>query len=162
MYTIHFGLESLHFSDEVVFRSFCRNFCEVEAAGGLVRDEKGCALMIRRNGLWDLPKGHRERGEEMLSTALREVEEETGVRADRDPEPRFLCITHHAFCRGGRWYLKHTSWYAMRALRTETRPQREEDITEAVWVTASEVESCLNHAYSSIPEVFRAENLQGK
>lgn len=33
----------------------------------------------RPNGRWDLPKGHRENGETLLETALRETEEETGI-----------------------------------------------------------------------------------
>jgi 8-oxo-dGTP pyrophosphatase MutT (NUDIX family) len=40
--------------------------------------KKGEVLFIFRNGKWDLPKGNRK-GEEIEDTAMREVEEETGV-----------------------------------------------------------------------------------
>ena len=38
-------------------------------------------LLLRnaRHGSWGLPKGHADPGEDLLSTALREVEEETGI-----------------------------------------------------------------------------------
>ena len=52
---------------------------DVNAAGGLVHNAKGQYLMIRRNDIWDLPKGHQEKGEEISQTALREVFEETGI-----------------------------------------------------------------------------------
>ena len=50
-----------------------------KAGGGLVYNKKGEVLFIYRNGKWDLPKGGREKGEEIELTAIREVEEETGV-----------------------------------------------------------------------------------
>ena len=63
-----------------MYRKVCAEFREVDAAGGLVSNRRGDYLLIRRNGLWDLPKGHRENGEDITVTALREVQEETGVR----------------------------------------------------------------------------------
>ena len=54
---------------EDVYRKICREFKEVEAAGGLVRNRRGDFLLIKRSGLWDLPKGHHENGEDMRTTA---------------------------------------------------------------------------------------------
>ena len=50
-----------------------------KAGGGLVYNNKNQVLFILRNGKWDLPKGGIEKGEAIEDTALREVEEETGV-----------------------------------------------------------------------------------
>ena len=50
-----------------------------KAGGGLVFNKNNEVLFIFRNGKWDLPKGGIEKGEEIEYTALREVEEETGV-----------------------------------------------------------------------------------
>jgi hypothetical protein len=50
-----------------------------KAGGGLVYNEKNQVLFIFRNGKWDLPKGGIEKGEAIEETAMREVEEETGV-----------------------------------------------------------------------------------
>ena len=43
---------------EAVYRKICSEFREVNAGGGLVSNRRGDFLLIRRNGLWDLPKGH--------------------------------------------------------------------------------------------------------
>ncbi len=38
--------------------------------------------MNQNNDSWSLPKGHQEDGEESLQTAIREIEEETGIPKD--------------------------------------------------------------------------------
>ena len=40
-------------------------------------------VLYRKDGTPDLPKGHQEKGESDTETALRELVEETGIRADR-------------------------------------------------------------------------------
>ena len=52
----------------------------VQAAGGLVRNNKGKMLFIFRKNKWDLPKGKVDKGETLENGAMREVEEETGVK----------------------------------------------------------------------------------
>ena len=64
---------------ENTYRKICSEFKEVNAGGGLVSNRRGDFLLISRNGFWDLPKGHQEQGEDIRTTALREVREETGV-----------------------------------------------------------------------------------
>jgi 8-oxo-dGTP pyrophosphatase MutT (NUDIX family) len=62
---------------------------EETSAGGLVVDRTGAAIRAAliarfdRRGrlLWSLPKGHIESGESALDAAVREVEEETGIRS---------------------------------------------------------------------------------
>ena len=70
-------------------------FTEVDAAGGLVRDMNGQYLLILRNGIWDLPKGKREKGEDVAQTAVREVMEEQRrpVRAQAHP---LVCDETHS------------------------------------------------------------------
>jgi hypothetical protein len=60
-----------------IFRIF---FTEVGAAGGLVRHDSGKYLFIEKKGKLDLPKGHIEPGEEAEECAIREVEEECGIK----------------------------------------------------------------------------------
>ncbi|MBN1886205.1 MAG: NUDIX hydrolase [Candidatus Krumholzibacteriota bacterium] len=56
----------------------------VPAATGIVRDESGRILLVRRNrepraGMWSLPGGFVEHGESPAEAAERELEEETGL-----------------------------------------------------------------------------------
>ena len=166
-------------SNQRAYEAFCREFREVNAAGGLVcrplsREEVSTQhpdakdgitndgaryLFIRRNGLWDLPKGHQEPGEDIRATALREVSEETGIPLERlqiASEPGLICITDHCYKRDGIWHLKHTWWYAMElTTAVDLTPQTEEGISAATWVAPQDIPALLAHAYSSIPEVFR-------
>ena len=143
-------------SDDIegTYRRVCKEFKEVNAAGGLVSNRRGDYLLINRNSLWDLPKGHQEEGEDIAVTALREVQEETGVLALELKD--LICITDHTYVRNGIWHLKHTWWYEM--LYTDPvdlTPQREEDITKAAWVAKSSLPPYLQNSYPSIVEVFR-------
>lgn len=140
--------------EDETYRRICAEFKEVTAGGGVVSNRRGDYLLIRRNGLWDLPKGHLEAGEDIETCALREVKEETGVEALS--VRRLVCITDHCYLRDGIWHLKHSWWYDM--LYTEPvdlTPQLEEDITRAAWVPKSNIPACLTSTYPSIAEVFR-------
>ena len=71
---------SLYYPDEkVILKKLKEKIPVCKAGGGLVFNKKGEVLFILRNGKWDLPKGGIERDEEIADTAMREVEEETGV-----------------------------------------------------------------------------------
>lgn len=139
---------------EWMYRRVCTEFREVDAAGGLVSNKRGDFLLIKRGGLWDLPKGHREEGEDIEVTALREVREETGI--DRLDLGSLICVTDHCYLRDGIWHLKHTWWFNMLFTEPEDlTPQREEDITKAVWMARSSMPPFLKNSYPSILEVFR-------
>jgi len=139
---------------DATYRRVCGEFREVNAAGGLVSNRRGDYLLISRNGLWDLPKGHQEPGEDIRVTAMREVQEETGVMQLELRD--LICITDHCYRRDGVWHLKHTWWYDM--LYTDPvdlTPQKEEDISKAAWVARSSLPPFLKNTYPSIAEVFR-------
>ena len=139
---------------EETYRTICAEFREVNAGGGLVSNRRGDFLLISRNGMWDLPKGHQDPGEEISVTALREVEEETGIEHLLLGD--LICITDHCYRRDGIWHLKHTWWYNM--LHTDPAdltPQREEDISKAAWVATSSLPPFLQNTYPSISEVFK-------
>lgn len=139
---------------ESTYKGICREFLEVNAGGGLVSNRRGDYLLISRNGLWDLPKGHQDPGEDIRTTALREVSEETGID---DLELRdLICVTDHCYRRNGIWHLKHTWWFDMLYTDpTDLTPQKEEDITRAAWVAKSSLPPFLLNTYPSIIEVFR-------
>jgi 8-oxo-dGTP pyrophosphatase MutT (NUDIX family) len=141
---------------EYYFDSFKSEFKYVEAAGGLVENEKGETLMIYCYRHWDLPKGHIDAGETADVCAVREVAEETGVEGAKIV--RFLCNTFHTYSVYGVWELKRTSWYHLTAQSCETKPQKEEDIAVAKWCSAEELEENLRSTYPTIRNVFAEKN----
>ena len=139
---------------EETYRKICAEFLEVNAGGGLVSNRRGDYLLISRSGLWDLPKGHQDPGEDIATTALREVQEETGINDLILGD--LICITDHCYRRNGIWHLKHTWWYDMlHTDPTDLTPQTEEDIAKAAWVAKSSLPPYLRNTYPSIQEVFR-------
>ncbi|MCC8035629.1 MAG: NUDIX domain-containing protein [Rikenellaceae bacterium] len=134
---------------------FVANFMPVEAAGGVVENGRGELLMIRRNGRWDLPKGHRENGEQFAECALREVWEETGVEAQlRAAEP--VHTTMHFYRGKVGWEMKTTLWFGMRSDTAAMHPQREEGIESVEWVPRGEVAARAADCFPSVREVLRA------
>lgn len=139
---------------EATYRQICSEFYEVNAAGGLVRNKRGDYLLISRFGLWDLPKGHQEKGEDISTCAMREVEEETGIHELELHD--LICITDHCYLRNNIWHLKHTYWYDMLYTNPlDLTPQSEEDIAKAAWVAKSSLPPYLVNTFPSIAEVFR-------
>ena len=58
-------------------------------------------LLYRRGGYWNFPKGHFEHGEKALQTALRETEEETGIKkSELRIVPNFRTEVNFHFFRG--------------------------------------------------------------
>lgn len=130
------------------------SYKDVTAGGGLVKNPEGKVLMIFRNGIWDLPKGHQEEGEDIRATALREVEEETGLEGLEMRD--LICVTEHTYVRDGINHLKHTWWFEMFCpFPGRTVPQTEEGISEARWISKAELPDRLNGTYPNIVEVFR-------
>lgn len=127
-----------------------------KGGGGLVRNSRGETLFIFRNGKWDLPKGGMEKGEKIKQTALREVEEETGVKGLEITHK--LQKTYHIFKRNNRYKLKVTHWYEM---HTEydgaLQEQLEEGIEKVAWLKPEEIPAALGNSYENIKLLFEAE-----
>ena len=141
-----------------LFRTIRKKLTIIKAAGGLVENAKGGFLFIFRNKKWDLPKGKVEKNEKLKVTAVREVEEECGVKIERREER--LCKTYHIYELNGKVILKRTNWYKMYVKGApKLIPQVEEGITDAEWVTASEVKEKLKNTYPLILDVLMAGNL---
>lgn len=71
---------------------------KLEAAGFLlmVRLPRPQFLLMKHADRWDLPKGHAEGDEELLQTALRETEEETGILCNAiEVDPGFRFVTEY-------------------------------------------------------------------
>lgn len=130
----------------------------VKAGGGLVYNKKGEVLFIFRNGKWDLPKGGIEKGEVIEETAIREVEEETGVTGLKITSK--LQKTYHVFKRNGRYKLKVTHWFEMKT-NFEGIPhgQAEEGIEKVAWLNPEEIKEALNNSYENIKLLFEQEKI---
>ncbi|MGV3459871.1 MAG: NUDIX hydrolase [Flavobacterium sp.] len=131
-----------------------------KAGGGLVYNKDGNVLFIFRNGKWDLPKGGTEKGEEIENTAIREVEEETGVSGLKITNK--LQKTYHVFKRNGVYKLKITHWFEMKTDFTgQLTGQLEEGIEKVAWLNTHEVKAALENSYENIKLLFENEYVTG-
>ena len=133
--------------------NFMSLFKVVNAAGGVVQNSN-YSLMIFRLGKWDFPKGKLEKKESFKVAAVREVEEETGVKVLLGKK---VCTTWHTYTFRKKRILKCTKWYAMDCLDdSEMAPQENESIDKVEWFKRKEVESALKGTYNSIRFVWNS------
>lgn len=149
----------LYYPDEkAILKKVKEKIPVCKAGGGLVYNKAGDVLFIFRNGKWDLPKGGIEKGEEIEDTAIREVEEETGVKNLKITHK--LQKTYHVFKRGGKYKLKVTHWYEMRTDFNGTpKPQANEGIEKVAWLGPEEIKEALKNSYENIKLLFEEEKL---
>ncbi len=130
-------------------QDFYNNYNYIEAAGGIVSNENNEYLLIKRLGLWDLPKGKVEKGESVEEAGIREVCEETGIPSASITKP--IPNTFHIYLQKKKWYLKNTHWFLMHTKsKIALKPQQEESITKAVWVQKSKACKHISNSYRSI------------
>jgi ADP-ribose pyrophosphatase YjhB (NUDIX family) len=126
------------------------------SAGGLVLDLSGPvpmgALIGRTNRrgrlLWSLPKGHLEEGETAEQAAVREVEEETGIRGEIIGT---LGTIDFWFVAEGRRIHKTVHHYLLRATGGELS-DTDIEVTEVAWVPMPQIADKL--AYSDERELL--------
>lgn len=126
------------------------------AAGGLVFNEQEELLMIFRRGYWDLPKGKLDKGETIEQCAVREVEEETGIR--NITVIRFISITLHEYFDTylDENVIKESHWFHMNVKGYQILvPQTEEDISIIKWVSKAQLPEYLNNTYPNIESVLK-------
>jgi 8-oxo-dGTP pyrophosphatase MutT (NUDIX family) len=117
---------------------------EFSAGGVLVRSLRGRPMMAairpagRPEGLWALPKGIIAHGENPEVTALREVEEETGVEARLVEK---LGDVRYVYTWDGERIFKIVSFYLLRYSRGrlgELAPQTAHEVDEVRWLPLEE------------------------
>lgn len=147
-----------HEKEEKLLKHLYKKLRVVTAAGGMVYNPEGEILFIYRNKRWDLPKGKTEDGETIEASAIREVEEETGVKGL--VVKRFLRKTFHVFKRKGKFRLKVTYWYEMHtAYNGELNPETKEGIEKAKWKNFEKSQKALLKSYANIKLLFPQEYL---
>lgn len=124
---------------EEIWEDFTHMFTVVEAAGGLVVNNRNEMLFIRRLGKWDLPKGKVEAEESLEEAAIREVQEETSLQELL--LEKFLNTTFHLYTeRNGTKILKTTYWFKMTYIGNGVPvPQTEEGISDVKWKNVDQV-----------------------
>ena len=138
---------------EAMWKELLQEFKLINAAGGVVKNAENKVLFIFRLGKWDLPKGKVDKGETLEQAAIREVEEECGINKLIITEK--ITITYHTYTLKDKNIVKASHWYSMTtADNRPLKPQTEENITDARWVSEKEIPDLLKDAYPSIAEVI--------
>lgn len=114
-----------------------------------MKKEKACGCIVIKNdeiliikqhqGFYGFPKGHMEKGETEVVTAIREVKEETNIDVEIDEKYRFemsYIINNHT--------IKTVVYFLAKAINDNIVIQKEE-LLEAKWVKISDVESILTY-----------------
>jgi 8-oxo-dGTP pyrophosphatase MutT (NUDIX family) len=114
----------------------------VRAAGGVVAHERGGRIEVLvihrpRYGDWGFPKGKLEEGESEEECALREVEEETGLRCELGRE---LGTIGYTDARGRE---KTVRYWEMKASGGEARAG--DGVDEVRWLAPEEAAGLLTH-----------------
>ncbi|WP_203257858.1 NUDIX hydrolase [Hyunsoonleella ulvae] len=139
----------VHKKEEKLLKKFLKKAPNVIAGGGKVYNKEGKVLFIFRNGKWDLPKGKIEKKESIEETAIREVEEETGVTGLKIVKP--LETTYHIFKRRGRYRIKITYWFEMvTTFDGKLYPQEKEGITKVKWLGKKKIKKAMENSYANI------------
>ncbi|NJK84729.1 MAG: NUDIX domain-containing protein [Bacteroidales bacterium] len=98
------SLYIFHHDIEVLRNTFKSCFLNLDAAGGLIKNNKDEYLFIFRRGKWDLPKGKVDQGETIEEAAVREAQEECGIKDVNISAP--MLSTYHTYEQEGKFILK--------------------------------------------------------
>ena len=139
-------------NEDKLLKQFLKLLPNVVAGGGKVYNANKEVLFIYRNNKWDLPKGKTEKKESIEVTAMREVEEETGVTGLKIAKP--LDTTYHIFKRNGRYKIKVTYWFEMNTNYTgELLPETTEGITKVAWLNKKQIKKAMKNSYANIRQL---------
>ena len=123
---------------------------EFSAGGVLVRRRRGEWMVAairpagKPPGLWALPKGQIDAGEQADATALREVREETG--ADAELVEKLGDVRYVYTRRGGERVFKVVSFYLLRyagGRLGEIAPEQLREVAEVKWLPLAEAPRLL-------------------
>lgn len=114
------------------------------SSGGVVIFGNTVLLLKKYNGDWVLPKGRVEKDETLPTAALREVQEETGVKADiidyiGEINYKYRSIQYDEIVS------KIVHWYHMESSSMDCRPQRTEGFISARFVHQDKVLEILRY-----------------
>lgn len=129
-------------------------FQRAVSAGGVVYRCQGDSIQVvicgqKLSGVWALPKGTPQAGERLEETALREVEEETGLRVTILDK---IGSVQYWFVEDGVRYFKTVCYYLMEPLGGDTA-NHDPEFDEVRWCDLPEALGLLT--YKNDAEVVR-------
>lgn len=103
------------------------------SSGGVVIFGNTILLLKKFNGDWVLPKGRIEKNETVKEAALREVLEESGVKAEII---KYIGMAHYKYknLKEDEMVFKTVHWYLMKTNNMDCIPQKKEGFVDAVFV----------------------------
>lgn len=119
----------------------------VTSAGGIIINSKGQVAIASQFGIsWSFPKGHVEKGEDLITAARREVYEETGITEleyieELGSYTRSVMGREHIVIKG----LKKTIHFFLFKTNQKVLKPVDPDNPEARWVEKDEVLNYLRH-----------------
>ena len=116
---------------------------EEVSAGGVVVKGKDVLLLKKYNGDWVLPKGRLEDGELLEQAALREVQEETGLRCQISRRIGF--VKYNYVNREGTLVQKTVHYYYMNNVLGNLQPQKEEGFCQVAFLPFDKALRLLRH-----------------
>ncbi len=121
---------------------------EKEKSCGCIIIENDKVLLLQQvEGHWGFPKGHMEKNETEIQTALREVKEETNLDVEIDKKKRYN--EYYITNRGSQ---KEVVLFIAKKIGGEIKVQ-EEEIRNIKWLLFKEAEQTIT--YESTKELFR-------
>ena len=113
---------------------------EIRAAGGVITDDDGRVVVVHRprHGDWSLPKGKLDPGETWEAAALREVQEECGLRCEL---VHALPPTRYRTAGG----TKEVRWWRMRVLEDLGSERTDDEVDELRWLSPGEAIARLSY-----------------
>ena len=126
---------------------------QIKSCGCIVLHDDKVLLIKQHQGFYGFPKGHMEKNETEIETALRETKEETGIDAILDKEKRFE-ISYYTRKNN----FKTVVYFLAHPKNIEIKIQ-EKEIIEAKWVSINDVEGILT--FDNMKELWKKvkENL---
>ena len=119
---------------------------EFSAGGVVVRRMRGrdyiAAVRVKKGSVLALPKGHIDPGETGPDTAVREVQEETGVTGTLDEK---LGDVKYWYTRGGVRVLKVVSFFLLRYRSGSVENYQRDEVDGAEWIPLDEAPQLLGY-----------------
>ena len=114
------------------------------SAGGVVVFGNAILLLKKYNGDWVLPKGRIEKGEEVEATALREVLEESGVKAEII---KYIGEINYSYknLQENEIVSKTVHWFLMKSNSMDCFPQRKEGFIDAMYVHIDKAKTLVRY-----------------